>query len=373
MPKAKPKPSKGDWSRVYVLEGEPCLCEFALRSVLGKCKSSQRNFAGEAGSIKTLLTAYNIGRQFVPVFRDPSTEVLKAIETVVLAGTYRTPAIVIVHPDGYADRRLGFYAAAAKEGRLYEYAYFLAAESEPLKKHLANWEKRSGLSISVKAREWLLSNAPTRMANVKAAKGKKQEEVYDIMGLELDLEKVGVLLEAEGRDTVSPEDLQDTVWCHRPDSQWDFCDAVLARDARGVFSYLDSDLQQQKTTEVGVVSVLATQLLFAEKVVTLRELGVTDSDAAAEAMTAGDVGSKYLLPGEEAEPSAKPHPFRVKMVQRKTQPMSAADVRGMRLNTQAARADMLRGAPKDLCLNNLCNSLLSRSPYQPLKAARRPV
>lgn len=366
MPKSKPK-SNGDWSRVYVLEGEPCLCEFALRSVLGKAKTAQRNFSGEAAGAKTLLTSYSIGKPFIPVFRDPGTELLKVIDGVVSAGTYRPPALVIMHPDGYADRRLGFYAAAAKAGRVYEYSYFLLSDPEPLKKHLANWEKRSGLTLPAKSREWLVRNAPTRMANVKGAKGKKQEEVFDLMALELDLEKVGVVLEAEGRDTVAPEDLSDVVWGRRPDSQWEFCDAVLDGNAAGVFDYLDSDLQQQKTTEVGVVSVLSTQLLFAEKVALYRELGKTDPDFIAEAMAANDMAGRYDLPGEAAEAATKVHPFRVKMVQRKTQGLGSRDIRKMRASAQAARADMLKGAPKDICLGNLCNHLLLRTPYQPIK------
>jgi hypothetical protein len=233
----------------------------------------------------------------------------------------------------------------------------LVNDPDFFKDYLSDWESRSGIKIAVKAKPWLITNAPTKKADVRGAKGAKEEIIYDIPSLESDLNKIAELAKCENRDILSDEDLKSGVYVSCIDSQWDYCDAfILGSDA-----VLKMTLPEQGY--VGIVRMLASQCNFVAQIKSYGDKAINNSDEIANHIGGAEIHSKYPFLGGHSEGYKKIHPFRLKMSAKKFKNISLQRVLSLLELCNMATHDMLNGYSHELVYDMMLLASLNQIQY----------
>lgn len=335
--KSPAKAAKGIWSKVYVIEGEPNGCALALDELRGTLKSKVIRVS-EIDALKTACQAFQFsGAGTIVLVQSPKSEMLTTMLDVANSPSARCAALIAYYPDSYSDRRTAFISEASKRNRIYEYAYCILNDAEELRSQLNDWENRSGVKIAVKAKPWIIKNAPFRKTDIRSSKGLKEELVYDIQSLESDLNKLADLAIAEGRDVLSIDDLIDGIYTYAVDNQWDYCDAFIL----GNESILNMEPPDQNY--VGATRMIASQCQFAALVKSHGDKAIDNSDVVAMHISSAEIAAQYPLLGGKSDGYKKIHPFRVKMTARKFKNVSLQRIMSLLELCNTATNDMLSG------------------------------
>lgn len=328
---------KGMWSRVYVIEGETTGCHLILDELKNTLKSKVL-YVSDVELLKSTCQAFQFGSTgTIVVVQSPKSEMMPVLLDIANSGNSRCTALVLYYPGSYADKRTSFVSEAHKRNRCYECTYHIVNEPESLRAHLSDWESRSGVKIAVKAKPWLVENAPVKKVDVRGAKGSKEELVYDIPSLESDLNKLACLAESEGRDILSVDDLRLGIYTSSVDNQWDYCDAFIIGDEK----ILNMELPDMNY--VGVTRMLASQCQFAAQVKSYGDRSINDSDTVAMCIGGANTASQYTFLGGTSEGYKKAHPFRIKMAARKLKNVSLQRIISLIELCDTATKDMLSG------------------------------
>lgn len=348
---------KGIWSKVYVIEGEPNGCALAIEELKNTLHSKVVRVS-DVETLKSSCQAFQFGGTGTIVLaQSPKAEMLTAMLNIANSPSTRCAALVAYYPGAYADRRTSFIAEANKRNRTYEYVYHIVSEPDDLRRQLYDWESRSGVKVAIKAKPWLIEHAPVKKADVRGAKGSREELVYDIPSLESDLDKLAGLAMAENRDILSVEDLEMGVYTSSVDSQWDFCDAFIL----GNENILRMELPDQNY--VGTTRMLASQCQFAAQVKSYGDRAINDSDAVAVHIGGADMAAKYTFLGGTSEGYKKAHPFRVKTAARKFKDVSLQRIISLIELCDVATKDMLSGHAHSTVYNMMILASLNQVQY----------
>lgn len=355
----KPKTqNKGIWSKVYVVEGEPNGCALALEELKDIHSGKIVHADDSIDSIKTLCQSFQFGSQGIIVLvQSPKSEILSALLDIANSGSARCAALVVYYPGAYADRRTGFVSEAHKRNRVYEYEYHLVNVLESFHAQLSDWETRSEVKIAVKAKPWLVEHAPIKKADVRGARGSKEEMVYDIPALESDLYKLAAWVQTEGRDILSVDDLQLGIYSSTANNQFDYCDAFIL----GSESILSMDLPDKNY--VGITRMLVSQCHFVAQVKSHRDAAWLQSDTVAQHIGGAECAAKYPFLDGKSEGYKKTHPFRIKMSGQKFKNISLERVLSLIELCNIATRDMLNGYPHAIIYEMMVLASLNQMQY----------
>ena len=185
----------GDWSRVYVIGGDPCLSGWAVDAAVEKCGGQVRRYSkmDAVGVVKSALTEFIIDDADAIIITDPSAEMLRTCQNIIESSTLTASALIVITSGTNLDGRTSFASAASKAHRIYYYDFIVAYRLDLLIQHISDWEKSCNIKFSVDARNWIVSNAPTLLVSIKG----RDTEVFDLLCLESEIDKLAIVAKFE--------------------------------------------------------------------------------------------------------------------------------------------------------------------------------
>lgn len=352
-----------NWDKIYVICGEPCVSRITLLEFLEGKGKTKRFYKNENANLKNILTSYSIIPQRI-VIHDPNAETLKICLEVIEANRVTVDKLIIIVAGDNIDARISFYSKAQKNKRIYTCPYIEANESAKLTAHLADWQVGSEVEIEPKAKQWLLKNAPIIVEKLKATGGKKDTEVYDLVCLESELDKIATLCKYEQR-AITVEDVVNYCDFDQVSDIWYFIKSSLDGD------YITANkLWSQLVSEQGISSVLwllYSQLTFLLQLKQLLNNRITDFGVLQEKMSFKHYLNKYtnenwqLIEGIN-EPSI--NPWRIRKAVESSANWSMETLVSQHEAVVRAIIDMRSSGKEDIVMPYLILALSNHASYK---------
>lgn len=291
----QPNKAANGWERVYVLGGDPFLCESTLAGILQDLGGPSKRRYGKTDGVATVRNAL-LAFSFEEIadailLAHPSADQMKACLDVVESPGMTASAFVVMTPGDTLDARMAFASRASKHKRVLYLEPIEKERRQDLAQHLKDWEEGTGQSFAPEARQWILANAPVCSMKMKGAAGKRETEVYDLLCLENELEKL-LSLKAQDPGPITLKDLEEIVHFQQDTDVWEFIRSAVSGQAEALLTLLGKMAQSQNAQ--GALWLLASQLEFLLGVKTLRERGFDGAERIASEMARNPYLGRYL-------------------------------------------------------------------------------
>lgn len=357
--------SLGDWDKVYVIGGEPWKCQSGVQSAINKANAARVVHYSKHDAASALVGSLT---RFVwddeletVVLQNPSAEQIKACYECIMPGPISAAALIIVTPGDALDGRSAFAMKAKKSDRVWYFDFPESNNNYHISQHLSGWEKDTNLKFHPDAKKWILANAPTTIAKIRTAKGKADAEVYNLIELENELDKLIVTHEAG--DTIDLHTTSQMCDFTQTVDAFRFVAAVNSNDIKYILHSLDH--MGLSATNQGELWLLASQLSFMMTVKTLSDLGKSESQIVDE-LNAQKYLGKYLQQDWSEPPSVEPknvNPWRVGKVLSLIESISAETLGKQYCATINAVKDLRSGVDTDVVIPYLTLALMNRLDY----------
>ena len=244
----KPQKQKTSYDQITVLCGEPMSCKLTLQDIGLDQYDIIR--LGEQSNLDALHSAFNglslSDKDNIVVVKDPTTKVIKKIEKYLEKYRFTIP-VYIVLMDGYPDLRSSFFNALSKEGKIKEFTYMMKGDTRNLEAYIKERCKENPhVKLKQENLQYIVNNAPTRMAQVKTKSGKYENAVYDLMALENELSKIDIYF-LDNKE-VNEDWLSSCFTSYgNVDNVWDFVQYAINGDTAKALSMLDNMSNVQST------------------------------------------------------------------------------------------------------------------------------
>lgn len=355
----------GDWDKVYVLGGEPWKCQSGVQSAISKANASRVIRYSRHDTVSALVGSLT---RFVwddeletVVLLNPSADQIKACYECVMPGPISAAALIIVTPGDALDGRSAFSMKAKKADRVWYFDFPESSNSYHISQHLSEWEKDTKIKFHPDAKKWILSNAPTTIAKIKTVKGKADAEVYNLLELENELDKLYVTHEPgeiiDLHTAASVCDFTQTVDAFR------FVSAVHNNDKEYILHSLDH--MGLSATNQGELWLLASQLSFMMVVKSMSDLRMSESQILEELTNQKYLG-KYLQQDWTEPPEIEPksiNPWRVNKVLSLVSSISAQSLANQYCATLNAIKDLRSGVDTEVIITYFALALMGRLDY----------
>lgn len=365
MATKKPKnETLGDWSKVFVFGGEPWKCQCAVESALSKSGASSIIRFTKHDSCADLLGSLTKmqweATTDAVVLTNPTAEQLKVCYATVMPGPISAESLIIVTPGDTLDGRSAFASKAGKADRVWYFDFPEANNAYLVSQHLKDWEKDTDLKISQEAKKWIADNAPTKLAKVRTAKGKTETEVFNLLELENELDKIITI--AEEGETIDLDTVKSVCYFEQTVDVWKFITAVQKNDMQFILSSLDNMNLSQ--TNQGGLWLLANQLGFLMTVRSMMDKGLKENEIITVLSNPKYMG-KYLNQNwEQVEHKTNEiNPWRVARAITSLASISTATLGAKYASTINAVKDLRGGMTSDTIIPYLTLALLGRLEY----------
>lgn len=283
------KKSSGNWDRVRILEGDPYLCESALRQAGQSASEIIRIYdTDDRDAVVTALTGFRFGGQPLVVLRTPTDEQTELLTKLAEGGRLTCAGVIAVYPGAYADGRKAITKRIKSSGGLVTKEYTRDYDDASVRRAIAGFCKTAGIRFSQPGLEWMIAHRPTFETKVRdgdARSGSGQVSVIDYMTLFNDLEKLVTLSNAYGIDPLSIEEAK-SVWTFVPEQKmFTVSDAIMAGDVAKAMDTATAMVLAEPDDVVGFLMGLISMLRVAANVKQLIEVGITDPDRIAREAT----------------------------------------------------------------------------------------
>jgi DNA polymerase III delta subunit len=337
------------WDRTFLFCGEPCTTRLAMNGLVVEHElTSIKTFnSGDKGTtVASALTAFNWDMEPFGVFvTNPTADIFKAVQET-LENRKPTATVLAFAVEGdYFDSRLSFVSQASKQKRLMEFDYIDSSNKSALIEHFKDWETGTGINLQKTILQWLVNNAPIRICKVKGKNGKRDTEVYDLLALEMELEKLLPLLES---GEISVKELPDMVDFQQENDIWGFVRTCLAGDLQKSMKYMEKLSESQSLNSTLWLMFSQIGLLISIKA------AVQDGNRTAEdvckAIDVSNYAGKFYLPDWTMSQVsvAVPNHWRVQKAMESCSTWSMDRIIAQLHTTSSAIIDLRNGIPEEV-------------------------
>jgi hypothetical protein len=288
------KTDKPMWDKVWVISGEPCMSRLSLQALLedNGIKNTKRFYKdSDLKSLHSTLTTFSLKQNQAIIINDPNAAMLRICLDLIESGCITVKMLIVFIVGDNIDGRMAFFTRAAKNKRVINLPYIMAKDSISLIKHLKNWELGAEIKLSSEATKWLVDNAPIEIAKIKDKTGKKDTEVYDLVWMESELDKIAILCKKENRN-MEVNDLVTFCDFTQVIDIWDFIKCTIDGNFKQSHNLIYKLLNDQPLNSV--LWLLYSQLIFLIQLKQLVDIYGTDTNVLMSKMNYKEYLNKYF-------------------------------------------------------------------------------
>lgn len=282
------------WHKIHVLQGDPCLCRFAMDTISEELGEPIRiRLSGSDGifEVRRYLTIFSsYSDPLILILSQITSDVANALVEIATSGRIRISTVIVLAGENGLDGRSSLAKEVKKRKRV---VYLDPIEADNLERyiqHLDNWQKAMGVTLDEDSRRFLIQQRPLRLA-----KGDKNQEIrlVDLESLESELSKLVPILKTQKQIKRGLAEIICEFDALGMDT-WKFINTCIKGDAPSALAILD-DMGISKDT-LSPLWLLLSQLEFMIGIVSCQGLGM-QPDQIVSHMSQNPYSGRFLLPG----------------------------------------------------------------------------